>query len=240
MTATVLKMTNKKVVNTHIFSIDSINLLKQKMKVVKVQNGDYLFSEGDVVEKLYYIIEGTINLYKGTEDGKILTLNYFEADDLFGDYMSSGKHGVMENAKAIGDSVVGVIEKHDIEELLWQNRDFSIEFTKWVRYSQMLTQTKLRDLMFFGKNGALASALIRMTNTYGKQDGDVWKITKKFTHDEISCLIATPRETVTRMLNQLKKDGLIQYDKGYLTVFHLEGLRQICRCEECPLQVCRL
>ncbi|MGM0875565.1 MAG: Crp/Fnr family transcriptional regulator [Bacillota bacterium] len=240
MTATILKMTNEKVVNTHIFSKDSINVLMQKMKTVHVKSGDYLYSEGDLVDKLYYILEGTINLYKGTEDGKILTLNYFEADDMFGEYMSNGKYGVMENAKAIEDSVVGVIEKNEIEELLWQNRSFSFEFTKWVSYSQMLTQTKLRDLMFFGKNGALASMLIRMTNTYGKQNGDIWKITKKFTHDEIACLIGTPRETVTRMLNQLKKDGLIQYEKGYVTVFSLAGLRQICRCEDCPLQVCRL
>lgn len=241
MTATVLKMTNDNIVNTHIFSLDSINQLKQHMKKIHVQSGDYLYYEGDVVDKLYYILEGSINLYKGTEDGKILTLNYFEACDMFGDYHSTGNRGAMENAKAIEDSIIGMIDRQDIEILLWKNRTFSIEFTKWISYSQMLTQTKLRDLMFFGKSGALASALIRITNTYGrKQSRQTWEITKKFTHDEISCLIGTPRETVTRMLNQLKKDGIIKYDKGYLTVINIEGLRQICRCEECPLQVCRL
>lgn len=117
---------------------------------------------------------------------------------------------------------------------------FSIEFTKWVSYSQQLIQTKLRDLMFFGKNGALASAIIRMTNTYGMQKDGKWEITKKITHDEIACLIGTPRETVTRMLSQLKKDGLIQNEKGYINVIDLAGLRSICRCEDCPLHVCRL
>ncbi|WP_338788607.1 Crp/Fnr family transcriptional regulator [Metabacillus sp. FJAT-53654] len=240
MTATVLKMTNEKVVNTHIFSKDSINILKQKMSTIHVRSGDYLYYEGDSIDKIYYILVGSINLYKSTEDGKILTLNYFEADDMFGDCTSNSKRGSMENAKAIEDSVVGVIDKHDIEILLWENRNFSMEFTKWVSFSQQLTQTKLRDLMFFGKNGALASVLIRMTNTYGIQEGDMWRITKKFTHDEISSFIGTPRETVTRMLNQLKKDGIIQYEKGYLTVYNLNSLRQICRCDDCPLQVCRL
>lgn len=240
LTATVLSRMNKKVVNTHPFSPKSINLLKQKMKTVHVKSGEHLFHVGDVVDHLYYIIEGTVKLYKCTEDGKILTLNYYEADDMFGDYMSIEKHGVMESAKAMDDSVVGLIDKVHIEEILWQNREISLEFTKWIRLAQQLTQTKLRDLMFFGKNGALASILIRLTNTYGSQEGDIWRITKKFTHDEIANLIYTPRETATRMINQLKKDGLIHYEKGYITIYNLAGLRQICHCEDCPLQACRL
>jgi|GEM_PF-1882356 len=235
-----VKKKNHLIANTHIFSIESINLLKQHMKIVKVQSGDHLFIEGDRVNKLYFVIEGTINLYKSTEDGKILTLNYYEANDMFGEYPSDEKTRAMESARVMEDAVVGTIDMHDIEIFLWKYRDFSIEFTKWVSYSQQLTQKKLRDLMFFGKNGALASVIIRMINTYGIQKSNKWEITKKFTHDEMACLIGTPRETVTRMLNQLKKDGLIEYEKGYINVIDLPGLRSICRCEDCPLHVCRL
>lgn len=240
MMTTCVKERNEGVKNTNFFSIDSLNLLKKNMKLMTFKSGDHIFFEGDHVNSLYYVVEGTINLYKATEDGKILTLNYFEEDDLFGDYPPNAKNKTRENAKALEDSVVGMIDQHDVELLLWEHRDFSIEFTKWVSHSQQLTQTKLRDLMFFGKNGAMASVIIRMTNTYGKQQGNKWEITKKFTHDEMSCLIGTPRETVTRMLSQLKKDGLIDYDKGYITVFDLNGLKNICRCEDCPLQICRL
>lgn len=235
-----IKKKNHQIANTHIFSIESINLLKQHMKIVKLQSGDHLFIEGDRVNNLYFVIEGTITLYKSTEDGKILTLNYYEADDMFGEYPSDEKTRAMESAKAMEDVVVGIIDIHDIEICLWNHRDFSIEFTKWVSYSQQLTQTKLRDLMFFGKNGALASVIIRMTNTYGLQKEGKWEITKKFTHDEIACLIGTPRETVTRMLSQFKKDGLIEYERGFISVIDVEGLRGICRCEDCPLHVCRL
>lgn len=240
MPTTINRKTNQNVANTNIFSIDSMDSLKNKMTLMTVKNEDHLYYEGDKVDKLYYIIEGTITLYKSTEDGKVLTLNYYEAEDLFGEYHANEMRGAMENAKARGTTVIGVINKEDIEMLIWQNPQFSLEFTKWISFTQQLTQTKLRDLMFFGKNGALASVIIRMTNTYGIQKGDVWEISKKFTHDEISCLIGTPRETVTRMLNQFKKEGLIDNQKGFITVYDLQGLRQICRCEACPLQVCRL
>lgn len=231
---------NEKVVNTHFLSKNSMDELKQRMNTIHLRAGEYLYSEGEKVNKLFYLVKGTITLYKSNDEGKVLTLNYYTKDDMFGDYMSHDDGRAMENAKAIEDSVIGVIEKQEIEMLLWRKREFSIEFTKWVSYSQLLTQTKLRDLMFFGKNGALASVLIRMTNTYGIKNDEKWDITKKFTHDEIACLIGTPRETVTRIINQYRKDGLVAYDKGYITILNLEGLRSICKCEDCPIQVCRL
>ncbi|PAD69692.1 hypothetical protein CHH83_06600 [Bacillus sp. 7586-K] len=231
---------NEKVVNTHFLSKNSMDELKQRMNTIHLRAGEYLYSEGEKVNKLFYLVKGTITLYKSNDEGKVLTLNYYTKDDMFGDDMSHDDGRAMENAKAIEDSVIGVIEKQEIEMLLWRNREFSIEFTKWVSYSQLLTQTKLRDLMFFGKNGALASVLIRMTNTYGIKNDEKWDITKKFTHDEIACLIGTPRETVTRIINQYRKDGLVAYDKGYITILNLEGLRSICKCEDCPMQVCRL
>ena len=231
---------NEKVVNTHFLSKNSMDELKQRMNTIHLRAGEYLYSEGEKVNKLFYLVKGTITLYKSNDEGKVLTLNYYTKDDMFGDDMSHDDGRAMENAKAIEDSVIGVIEKQEIEMLLWRNREFSIEFTKWVSYSQLLTQTKLRDLMFFGKNGALASVLIRMTNTYGIKNDEKWEITKKFTHDEIACLIGTPRETVTRIINQYRKDGLVAYDKGYITILNLEGLRSICKCEDCPMQVCRL
>lgn len=240
MMKTFEKKRNEEVKNTNIFSSNSINLLKKHMNIVNIKRGDHIFFEGDQVHSLYYVFKGTINLYKSTDDGKLLTLNYFEAEDLFGEYPSTAKGRARENAKATEDSVVGMIDMNHLELLLWQDREFSMEFTKWVSYSQQHTQTKLRDLMFFGKQGALASVIIRITNTYGTQYGHKWEITKKFTHDEMACLISTPRETVTRMLNQFKKEGLIEYDKGYMTVIDLDGLRNICRCEDCPIQICRL
>ncbi|XQY91186.1 helix-turn-helix domain-containing protein [Metabacillus sp. HB246100] len=63
---------------------------------------------------------------------------------------------------------------------------------------------------------------------------------KKITFKENARLIGTLREAITRMLDQLKKDRIIHYTSGYLTITDLEGLRKIYHCADCPLQVCRL
>ncbi|HWO96750.1 MAG TPA: Crp/Fnr family transcriptional regulator [Bacillus sp. (in: firmicutes)] len=226
--------------NTVLFSKENLNRLKGIMYEKKVKSGTYLFEEGDLADKLYFIKEGSVNLSKVMDDGKELSFYHFGADDMFGEYQYVEGKKCMFNAVALKDCIVGVIQQQDLEVLLWQDGDFSIQFTKWLGYMQQFTQTKMRDLMFFGKNGALASTLIRMTNTYGKADGNVYHITRKFTNEEIAGLIGATRETVNRMLSQLKKEGIVGYDKGSFIILDLEALRNICHCEDCPRHVCRL
>ncbi|MFP3490515.1 helix-turn-helix domain-containing protein, partial [Staphylococcus sp. SIMBA_130] len=82
-------------------------------------------------------------------------------------------------------------------------------------------------------HGALASTLIRIANTYGIEEGDTIRMTTKFTNTEIADLIGATRETVNRMLNQLKKDHIIAYENGTIMIKDLEQLKAICHCEGC-------
>jgi CRP/FNR family transcriptional regulator, cyclic AMP receptor protein len=226
--------------NTLSFSKESFQKLELIMYKQKFEKESYLYWEGDTADKLYYLVSGTVRLTKMTDDGKDLSLYYFQPGDLFGEMDRSKDQVCTFSAEALTECEVGVIQRQDLESLLWQNGDVAIEFISWMGHMQKFTQLKLRDLMFFGKNGALASTLIRMTNTFGEKDGDKIVIKKRFTNIEIASLIGSTRETVNRMLSQLKKDKAIDYKNGYVTILNLEYLKEICHCEGCPASICRL
>ena len=77
---------------------------------------------------------------------------------------------------------------------------------KWMGIHHRITQTKFRDLMMYGKPGALTSTLIRLSNTYGQhQADDTILINKKITHTDLSNMIGATRESVNRMLSDLRK-----------------------------------
>ncbi|WP_110943554.1 Crp/Fnr family transcriptional regulator [Virgibacillus senegalensis] len=227
--------------NTWQFSPESFSKIKGIMYEHVFTAGSTLFWEGDEAEKLYYLEKGSIRLTKTADDGKDLCLYYFRDGDLFGELQYPGQQGKMSyTAEVLQDARVGVIQQRDLEILLWQHGDLAIEFSRWLGYMQRLTQVKLRDLMFHGKNGALASTLIRAANTYGVLDGGTIHFTEKFTHSELASLIGATRETVNRMLNQLKKQQVIDTEQGRIVIGDLPALKSICHCEECPLEICRL
>lgn len=226
--------------NTGCFSDQNMKRLEVVMKDRHIPEGSHLFWEGDLADKLYYIKRGRVKLTKSTDEGKELILYMYQSDDMVGqaDPFFSSKHSF--TAEVIEDTEVGVIEHKDLEVLICQHCDFAIDFMKWMGIHHRLTQTKFRDLMMYGKPGALCSTLIRLSNTYGEKHGDTVLINKKITHTDLSNMIGATRESVNRMLSDLRKKGAVEYENGMIVITDLGMLQEVCHCELCPNEICRI
>ncbi|UHA72837.1 Crp/Fnr family transcriptional regulator [Paenibacillus sp. 481] len=227
--------------NTSCFSDQNVERLMTIAKNRTYPEGSHLFWEGDLSDKLFLLKSGRIKMTKSTDEGKELILYMFEAGDLVGhvDPFHNMKHSF--TAEVMEEAEVGLIDQKDLELLICQHCDFSIDFMKWMGIHHRLTQTKFRDLMMYGKPGALCSTLIRLSNTYGEQleDGGLL-INKKVTHTDLSNMIGATRESVNRMLSDLRKQGIIEYEHGLIIIRSLEHLQGVCHCELCPKEICRI
>ncbi|WP_162287867.1 Crp/Fnr family transcriptional regulator [Indiicoccus explosivorum] len=201
--------------------------------------GETVFSEGDRMDRLYFVKSGMVRLTKSTDEGHTLSFYHFRTGDLIGQLEGAG-HTSSFTAETLTGCRIGIIRRRDLEEAIRRNGDLAIDFMRWLSFMNHFTQTKLRDLMFFGKNGALASTLLRIANTYGVPEDGKIRFTMKFTNAEIADMIGATRETVNRLLTQFKKDGIIGYENGSIVITDREALKSICHCENCPLSVCRL
>jgi len=114
---------------------------------------------------------------------------------------------------------------------------------KWMGLKHRTTQSKFRDLLLFGKSGALASTLIRMCNSFGVMYADGIRLDLTINNTELADLIGSTRENVNRMLSALKDEGTISMVNGQILVHHLDRLRKTCQCPSfpaCPVEICRL
>ncbi|MDT9726968.1 Crp/Fnr family transcriptional regulator [Xylanibacillus composti] len=222
-------------------SDDNMEMLRGIMYTKQAEKGTYLYWEGDSADKLYYIIKGRVRLTKTMDTGKSFTLYLYQDGDLFGqlDPFQDSLHDF--SAEVIEDSRIGMIQRKDLEVLLWQHGDLAIQFMKWMGLTHRVTQSKFRDLMMFGKTGALCSLLIRLSNTYGvpQEGSEIW-IDLKINNTEMAEMIGTARESVNRILTDLRKADVIDYVDGHLVIKDLSYLRDVCHCEQCPMEVCRM
>jgi CRP/FNR family transcriptional regulator len=226
--------------NTEVFSPENFKLIEEIMYETKVAAGTHLYWEGDAADKLFFLKRGGVQITKSNDEGKLFILYMHLTGDLFGqlDGLSGSAHSM--NAEVTEDSVICHILNKDLEVLMWQHGSLAVEFMKWMGMMHRMTQTKLRDLMMFGKSGALCSTLIRLSNTYGTPRGDSTYITKKLTNSELADMIGATRESVNRMLSDLKKDAILEQENGYLIIHNLQALRDMCQCENCPVNICRI
>jgi CRP/FNR family transcriptional regulator len=226
--------------NSFCFSSGNLDKLKQIMYTHKYNTDTAIFHEGDHADKLFFLHSGRVKVTKFSEEGKEYIMSLYHAGDLLGQLepFQDPKHQF--SAITVEKCEIGIIQKDDLEILLWQYGDLAIEFMNWMGYMQRLTQTRMRDLMMYGKPGALCSTLIRLSNSYGSPDKNGVHISLKLTNTELGDYIGCARESVNRMLSDLKKAGAISMHDGIITIKNLEYLQSICKCEQCPKELCRI
>lgn len=222
-------------------SVEIRELLNLADHTIPVVKGQYLFHEGEKAEELYLIISGKVQISKVTADGRELSLRICSKDDICGEltlFTNSPKY--LLSALAIEDGKVAAIRKSVLEKEIFQNNKLAFEFIKWMSDHFRKTQMKFRDLVLYGKKGALYSTLIRMTNSYGVRKKDGILIDLPLTNQELGNFCGTSRESTNHFLNELKRKGVISVHKKKITVHDLQYLRNEINCENCPIVYCSI
>jgi len=62
----------------------------------------------------------------------------------------------------------------------------------------------------------------------------------KISNSEMADMIGCTRESVNRMLSDMRKKGAVDYCNGRLIIKDAAYLRDVCHCENCPAEICRM
>lgn len=222
-------------------SSDLKELISVPHEIKEYKKDTYLFREGDSINGTYLIRSGKVQIGKITSDGRELTLRICGPKQIVGEIsIFSTIEKYMYNAKVLEDVVCLKFKVDDLEEALTCNSELAVAVMKWMGINQQKTQTKFRDLMLHGKKGALYSTLIRLTNSYGKQEESGILIDLILTNQELANFCGMTREVVNRMLSELKKKEKISMIDGKICIHDIQYLRDQINCEDCPIAFCKI
>jgi CRP-like cAMP-binding protein len=135
---------------------------------------------------------------------------------------------------------VAAINIESLEKALFENTQLAYEFMKWMNDHFRKTITKFRDLVLHGRKGALYSTLIRFSNSYGENHEEGILISVPLTNQDLANFTGTARESVSRMLSDLRKKKIITIDRKTIIIHNIEFLKKEIECENCPITVCNI
>lgn len=224
-----------------LLSKELLPLLDITDDIKTVQKDTYLFHEGDPVNELYLVKSGKVRISKLSNNGNELTLRHSQAGDLVGELsLIDGQVNSIINAQMITTGKVGVISRLALKKRILNDGALALKLINLMNSYALRDQTRFRDLVLFGKRGALFSTLIRLSNSYGRaKDNDIL-INLRITDQELANFCGTSRESISRMLSKLRKDQIISTNKSYVTIHDLDYLKREIDCGDCPITICNI
>ena len=171
--------------------------------------GVSVFTEGDVADRFFLLLDGTIRVVKITPDGDQVTSLHIPSGQLFGIAQALGR--TTYPATAVSASEVLTLSW---PTSLWQTfvvdyPGFATETYKTVgaRVSEM--NTRIVEMSTQHVEQRVARALLRLVNQSGRNTPEGIEISFSITRQDVSEMTGTTLHTVSRLLSAWEKDGLV-------------------------------
>lgn len=172
---------------------------------------------------MYLLVSGRVKVALAAPDGKELALNYIEAPSHFGEM------SLVDSGPRSAD----VIATTDVDLLALEAKDLSaavriqpkLAVSLIATLSNRLRQTigRLEDMAFHDATHRVWRVLLNVA-TAGYETQGV-PVVQGLTHYDIATLAGTSRETASRVISSLAREGIVA-TKGRRIVVDLFGLRE--------------
>ncbi len=177
-------------------NIDSISSLIYKKKK------EIVFLESQKGTNLYFLVSGSIKLYKTNEEGKEAVIHFVEPGEFFAEIVLFLKNRYPVSAIAIKNSYLLSIDSHKLFSLIDKRPDFAMKligiFAQRLNYMANI----IKNLSIMGTK----ERFLNYIDTIKKSDNTA---TLTIPKQEIALLLGIKPETFSRVLKQLSDEGII-------------------------------
>jgi CRP/FNR family cyclic AMP-dependent transcriptional regulator len=190
-------------------------------------SGVVLFVEGQSPRGVYVVCSGKVKLSTTSKEGKVLILKQAEAGEALG--LSAAVSGTNYEMTAETSSAcqLNFIGRQDLMNLLQNHSEVGMHATQSLSREFQSAYRDIHDLVLArSSSGKLARLLLSCAPPMSPQS-DEQRLRSAMTHEEMAQRIGSSRETVTRLLSNLKKKRLIRLEGATLVIRDRSGLEAL-------------
>jgi CRP/FNR family transcriptional regulator, cyclic AMP receptor protein len=202
-------------------------LNNQEHCFLNFKKDQFIYQEDSKDNKVYLVKEGKVKIGHITEDGKELTKAILSKGDMFGEMAIMGETERRDFAQAIDSStVICPLTIDQMEDMMKENRPFSLKVRRLIGLRLQRAERMVTNLLFKSSRTRIIEYLIYLAEEKGKKIGYEILVQDFHSHKIIANLTATSRQTVTTILNELRTNNLITFNRQRLLIRDLDKLRK--------------
>lgn len=187
---------------------------------------DTIFTPGDPDDQLYFVLSGTVRLYKIYGDYKEGTTALLKQGGIF------GKLSLVEGrwqdvfAEAVTEVRVAGIQKASLERAMKSNPNFALKLFSSLSERLRQSDEVIESLLHREVSTRLATLLLNLGERFGEENGSGTTIGVRLTHQDLANMIASTREAVSKVMSELQRDGSIEVRSRKIAILNREALTE--------------
>lgn len=190
--------------------------------------GSLLFVEGEPPRGIFILCSGRAKLTSSSTEGRTLILKIAETGEVLG--LSSAMLGkpYEVSAETIEPCQVNFIKRDDFLRFLGEHSEACMHTAEQLSAKYNAAQKEIRTL---GLAQSTAEKLAKLLLSWCDSNGEITpkgtRLKVLLTHEEIAQMVGTTRETITRLLSDLKRRKIIEVKGSTVMVNDRDSLEKL-------------
>ena len=191
------------------------------------QRGEVIFHQDDQGDRLHFVAEGMVKISIISQDGRENDIALLTTGDCFGEM--SVLDGGLRSATAVAaePTETMTLAGEDFLAFLNEHTQVAIQIIALLVRRLRDMDEMVGDMVFLDVPTRVAKKLLALAQTYQESRDPAGNITVPLGQEELSRLVGSSRETVSRTLTMYRKMGLVTTSHRRITITNVNGLERM-------------
>ena len=182
------------------------------------QGGEVVFREGDRGDTCHVVRSGSLKATKTHGDGRTIALTELRPGDMFGELALFSGELRSATIEALEPASTVALLADDIRRLLTAQPDIAIKMLAALAHRVRAANERIARQSFQGVAGRVASVLLSQVEARQAEGAEAGDVVVSATQADIAQLAGSSRESASRFLAALERDGVVTLKRGRVIV----------------------
>jgi CRP/FNR family transcriptional regulator len=204
---------------------EEIESVEEHVFTLHLKRGERINFAKNLNKYVYLVNEGVLKVVARDEEGKETIVCLTKKGNIFGALPLLGDFELPEDyAEAIEDSAVSFIDTEKLHQWMTNNHDLRTKIRAHIGQKLQRIENRLLSMIFKDAKTRIHDFLVEFVKEFGIKTENGYEVKNFLTNDEVAKLTATSRQTVNSILNELRDQKMIEYNKDILFIPFSSGL----------------
>ena len=211
---------------SRLSAADADGLVRASQRKLFAKN-EFIFKAGDAGRHVYFLQRGRVKIYQPAPEGKDVILWFCFPGEMFGMAEVARGGGRVVHAQACEATEVLVLSQTELTEYLQTHSAAALLIMQVLSNRLRALGDVVVNLINDDAQTRIIKLILRLATRYGvRVDQDI-HLSIQLTHQEIADMVGTTRQTVTSVLSQLQRQGLMRLENRRIRIESMESLDEM-------------